>query len=280
MSKRDSLGLHEEILLLALRDETGTIASGTMYQYAIGGAVLAELLLGGRVRIETVKKKSMVALVDPTPVGDPVVAECLEKVRASRRRATAQTWVSKFAGLKNLKHRVAERLCDRGILREEDAKVLLVFTRKTYPELNPAPERELVERLRQAIFTDTDDIEPRTVVLASLANSAGVLKTVFDKKELKGRKERIEKIVNGEVAGKATQEAIQAMQAAVMMATMIPVDRRDHHRGALVDHSPSTSAPCSKTMSVGIPASFSRSRSPWSVALMMLMRSTSSVAPA
>lgn len=222
MGRNDSLYLHEEILLLSLRDDKGTIAAGSMYQYAIGGAVLAELLLDGRVRIETVKKKPMVTLVDPTTIGDPIIDECLEKVRTSKRRAAAQTWVSRFAGLKQLKHRVAEGLCDRGILREEDAKVLLVFTRKTYPELNPAPERELVERLRQAIFTDTDDIEPRTVVVASLANSAGVLTAVFDKKELKGRKDRIEKIVNGEIAGKATQEAIQAMQTAVMIATIVP----------------------------------------------------------
>ena len=222
MGRNDSLYLHEEILLLSLRDDKGTIAAGSMYQYAIGGAVLAELLLGGRLRIETVKKKPMVTLADSTPIGDPIVDECLEKVRTSKRRAVAQTWVSRFAGLKSLKHRVAEGLCDRGILREEDAKILLVFTRKTYPELNPAPERELVERLRQAIFTDTDDIEPRTVVVASLANSAGVLTAVFDKKELKGRKDRIEKIVNGEIAGKATQEAIQAMQTAVMIATIVP----------------------------------------------------------
>jgi Golgi phosphoprotein 3 len=222
MKKSSQLYLHQEILLLALRDEKGTIASGTLYQYAIGGAVLAELLLGERVRLEASNKKQMVTLVDSTPIGAAVVDECLETVGTAKRRATAQTWVSKFAGLKNLKHRVAEGLCDRGILKEEDAKVLLLFTRKTYPELDPEPERELVERLRQAIFTDTDDVEARTVVLASLANSAGVLRVAFDKKELKGRKDRIEQIVNGEVTGKATQEAIQAMQAAVMMATIIP----------------------------------------------------------
>lgn len=222
MKKNNQLYLHEEILLLALRDDAGTIASGTLYQYAIGGAVLAELLLGARVRLETSKKNRIVTLADPTPIGDLLIDEGLEKVRTSKREATAQTWVSTFAGLKNLKHRIAERLCDRGILKEEDAKVLLVFTRKTYPELDPEPERELVERLRQAIFTDTDDVEVRTVVLASLANSAGVLKAVFDKKELRDRKERIEQIVNGELTGKATKEAIEAMQAAVMMATIIP----------------------------------------------------------
>ena len=47
MSANHSLFLHEEILLLALRDEEGTIA-GAMYQYAIGGALLAELLLQTR----------------------------------------------------------------------------------------------------------------------------------------------------------------------------------------------------------------------------------------
>ena len=221
MKNSNELHLHQEILLLALKDEAGTIESGTLYQYAIGGAVLAELLLGGQLRIETVKEKRLVTPADTTPIGDPVIDECLEKVLAAKKPATAQTWVSKFAGLKDLKHRVAEGLCDRGILAEQDAKVLLVFTRKTYPELDPAPEKELVQRLRSAIFTDNDDIETRTVVLASLANSAGVLKAVFDKKELKGRKDRIEQIVNGEVTGKATQEAIQAMQAAVMAATVM-----------------------------------------------------------
>ena len=77
--------------------------------------------------------------------------------------------------------------------------------------------------MRKAIFTDTQDIDPRTVVIISLAKSADLLKMVFDKKELKIRKQRIEEIINGEVVGKATAEAIQAMQAAVMAACIVPV---------------------------------------------------------
>ena len=41
-------------------------------------------------------------------------------------------------------------------------------------------------------------------------------------KEIKQRKKRIEQIVNGEIAGKATKEAIDAMQAAVMVACIMP----------------------------------------------------------
>jgi hypothetical protein len=222
MTIRNTLFLHEEIMLLALRDEQGTIAQGTMYQYAIGAAVLAELLLNKRIAVEESRKRKLVNLVSPQSLGEPLIDECLEKVGSGKRRASLQTWVSRFAGVKNLKHRVAQQLCERGILRVAQDKVLLLFTRKIYPEVNPGPERELIGRLRYAIFTDTRDIDPRTVVIVSLASSAGLLKVVFDKKKLKGRKTRIEQIVNGEITGKAAKEAIQAMQAAIMVACIMP----------------------------------------------------------
>ncbi len=219
---QNTLFLHEEIMLLALRDEEGTIASGTMYQYAIGAALLAELLLSKHIEVEQSGKRKLVNLVSPTPLGEPLIDECLEKVISAKRRAVLQTWVSRFAGVKNLKHRVAQQLCRRGILRADEDKVLLIFTRKIYTEVNPGPERELIGRLRYAIFTDTRDIDPRTVVLLSLANSTGLLKVVFDKKKLKGRKARLEEIINGEITGKAAKEAIQAMQAAVMVCCIMP----------------------------------------------------------
>jgi Golgi phosphoprotein 3 len=220
---QNTLFLHEEILLLALRDVEGTIASGgTMYQYAIGAALLAELLLSKRIEVEQSGRKKLVNPVSPTPLGEPLIDECLEKIGNAQRRAVLQTWVSRFASVKNLKHRVARQLCRRGILRANEDKVLLLFTRKIYPEVNPGPERELIRRLEHAIFTETRDVDPRTVVLLSLADSTGLLKVVFDKKMLKSRKARIKQIVNGEITGKAATEAIQAMQAAVMVACIMP----------------------------------------------------------
>lgn len=222
MMMKGSLFLYEQILLLALRDEEGTIVSGTMYQYAIGAAILAELLLSKRIEVEQSGKKRLVNLISSTPLGEPLLDECLEKIIHAKRRAVLQTWVSRFAGIKDLKHRAAQQLCRRGILRADEDKVLLIFTRKIYPQVNPEPERELIERLRYAILSEVDDIDPRTVVLLSLANSTGLLKMAFNKKELKDRKVRIKQIVNGEITGKAAIEAIQAMQAAVMVACIMP----------------------------------------------------------
>jgi hypothetical protein len=214
------LFLHEEITLLALRDRSGTIKSGTNYQYAVGGAVLAELLLEGRVTVETKRKKKFLRLADSKALGDPIIDECLRKVVDAKRRAQLRVWVSRFARVKKLNHKVASQLCNRGILRSDDDKVLLIFPRKVYPEINPEPEKQIMDRLQDAIFTDTDDVEARTAVLLSLAKSTGVLSANFDKKKLKTRKDRIERIINGEMTGKATKEAIDAMKAAAMMVIL------------------------------------------------------------
>jgi hypothetical protein len=218
--KTDQLHLQEEILLLVLRDKKGTFFS-KMYQPALGAALLAELLLAKRVVIEEGKKK-LVRLVDESPMGEPVLDEALGKIRDAKRRASIKTWVSRFSNLKRLKHRVAQGLCRKRVLREDEGQVLHFFRRKIYPEVDPRPERRIIERLRKAIFGDGTQLEPRTVILLSLAKSADLLSIPFEKGNLKKRKARIKKIVEGELLGKATKEAIEAAHAAVFVATMVP----------------------------------------------------------
>jgi golgi phosphoprotein 3 len=136
------------------------------------------------------------------------------------RSPARNTWVSRLASGK--KHKVARQLCSRGIVRAVDDKVLFIFSRKVYPEIDPLPEKKIVDRLRAAIFEDQASLDPRTVVLISLANGAGLLTENFGRKEIKARKERIEQIVNGELTGKATKEVIAAAQAAIMVAAIMP----------------------------------------------------------
>lgn len=223
MRNDQALSLPEEILLLALHDEKGTIGIESHYPYAVGGAVLAELVMRGRVQLEDAGKKKLVRVVDRAPTGRPFLDDCLARIGEDRKQRSAETWVSRFAETKQLKHRLAQQLCDRGILRADESKVLLLFTRRIYPEVDSRPEHELIERLRRAIFSDAGEVEPRTAVLVSLAHHASLLPNAFDKKELKARKKRIEQIGNGEATSQATKEAIEAMQAAVFVACIVPV---------------------------------------------------------
>ncbi len=215
------LHLYEEVLLLALKDREGTVYATSPYQYALAGAIVAELLLGNRIGLSDPKKKR-ITLKDATPFSDPILDECLERIQKAKRRASLQSWVSRFSGLKRLKHRAAEQLCRRGVLRTDEGQILLIFKRKVYPEIDHGPETEITERLRQAIFTDREDLDPQTVVLVALANHADLLNKHFDKKELKGRKKRIKQITEGDAVGDATKDAITAMQAAVVAAAVIP----------------------------------------------------------
>ncbi len=214
----DGLLLHQEALLLALNDEEGTPEFGVSYSFAMAGAILAELFLNDRVALIQPKKNKLLNPVNTAPLGDPVLDDALARIAAAKRRATPGTWVSKLAGSGKLKHAVAAGLVERGILHADEGRILLIFKRKIYPERDPAPERRLVARLRDAIFGESNNVDPRTVILLSLAHSTGLMKTVFDKKRLKERKDRIEKLISGEFAGKAAQEAIQAAAAAAMAA--------------------------------------------------------------
>jgi len=209
-------------MLLALRNDKGTVAGGVMYQQAAGGAILAELILEGRVRPVTEGRSTYGVVENRASLGDAVLDECLQKMVADKRRRKLSTWVQKFAGLSRLKHRVASGLVDKGILRMEEKSVLVIFSRRVYPEIDPTHERRILERLRDAIASDTAAVDARTTVLVALAHHAGLLKANFDRRTLKPRRHRIETVVKGDAVGKATKQAIEAVHAAVMVAAIMP----------------------------------------------------------
>lgn len=215
--------LYEEVMLLALKDMKGSAySSATHYRFALGGAILAELIFSKAIELEGSGKRKTVRPVASKNTGDPILDECLERIRNSKRRSGAQVWVRKFSGLSRLKHRIARQLCRKRILREDEKKVLLFFTYKVYPEIDPRPERKIIDKLRKAIFTDSRNVDPRTIILVSLANVTGLLKANFDNRELRKRKKRIKGLTEGEFIGKAAKEAVEAMQAALMAAVIVP----------------------------------------------------------
>jgi len=220
MKSQKHLNLPEEILLLALRDREGTFPTSAPVTHALGGALLAELMLQERIAVETEKKAKWLVVCKSSPLRNEILDEALLKIRTAKRRARIETWVPRLGMMKHLRHRLAAGLCDQGILRADRSRVLLFFTRQVYPEVDPHPERELVNRLKKAIFTDTPSVDARTAVLVSLASATHLLRFVFDRKALLKRKARMKALSSGQLAGAATAQAIQAAQAAQMAAVM------------------------------------------------------------
>ena len=223
------LSLPEQIVLLALRDEKGTpqFRAG-MHKFAIGGAILAELALGGHVRIGE-EKNNLVEPLAAATLADPVLEECRAAVAGATRRKSAGAWVTRFARVRRLRHRVAEGLCRRGILKDSEEQVLLVFTRKAYPTTDPAPERLLLERMREAVLGDGDGLDPRTALVVALAHAAKMLGIYFGWKELWRRRARLKRIASGEPIGGADRAAVAAIHAAVEAAVRKAVAHAASH---------------------------------------------------
>ena len=212
-----TLKLHEELLLLALREREGT-AHWVAWPTAVGAALLAELVEAGRVALRAEGRKLFVEAVDPRSLGESLLDECLAKVVAANRRGQAGTWIARFAGAKKLQARIAQELCRQEVLRTDERTVLLLFRRKVYPEVDPRPEREIRERLRRLILAETTQRDRRTLLLLSLADAGGLLPLVMEKRQLKERRKWVAQLVADEPLGRRVREIVAAQHAAAVAA--------------------------------------------------------------
>jgi Golgi phosphoprotein 3 len=206
MTAQRPLHLHEQVLLLALNREKGTSTTGFEH-IAIAGAVLAGWLLEGRISIDP-SRKQLVSLASVRTCGDPVLDECLDLIKATNEPARLRTWIARLSRIPRLRHKVAMQLCARGILRADEDKVLWVFPRKIYPEINPRPRKALVENLHSAIFSGTVKPDERLAVLISLAYGAGLLAPLFGRREIRQHQRQISALIASNLVGTATQEFI------------------------------------------------------------------------
>ncbi len=217
------LHFHEEILLLALREEDGKIEgkAGITYKILMAAAILAELVLLERIVIEDTKTLT-VSVLSSRKVGNAILDARLNQIVSAKKETGAQKWVHKIANCANLEKDTANSLCEKKILSQKSGKVFFFFDKTYYPELDPRPENEIKKRLERAIFTDSTDIDERTLILLSLLRKSDLLKVPFDAKALKKRKHRMKEITEGRLISQAAQKAAEAVETAIVLAAAMP----------------------------------------------------------
>jgi hypothetical protein len=215
------LPLHQEVLLLALSDDKGTFNSG-MYLYAVAGAMVSELMLLERIVCNDDKQQT-VAVIDDSPTDHVELNELLELIDQAPRNQGLQHWVSAAAGFDGLNHRVAKSLCQEGILKPGERKILFVFSQRTYPEVDGTWEDHIRRRMADVMFHPGTEPDVRTAALIAFAYHADLLKPNFVPEELKQHRFRIKELANGNIlAAGATKATIEALQAAIMTAAILP----------------------------------------------------------
>ncbi|WP_430331148.1 GOLPH3/VPS74 family protein [Rhodococcus sp. ACT016] len=213
----------EDLLLLLLDDESGgSIVDGTRLPRVLAGAVLLELALDGYVTPaepgEDVKKGRLAVRLDGAP-DDPILARTLAVIREARRPMTPEAVIEKLDT--EMRAAVFERVIDRGWVRESRRKILGIFPSKTWPAVDESHEREVRRELEQVLVEGLDP-NPRTAALVSLLSAVDAVAKAFPDADRKAIRKRAKEIAEGEWAAAAVRKAVDAINAAVFVAVMVP----------------------------------------------------------
>jgi Golgi phosphoprotein 3 len=223
------LTLPQELYLLALHEEKGRVPGSVSMalHYGLGGAVLAELVLRGKVGLD--EKKKMVVLDDGMLGEDDLLNEALERIIASTKPRKVSHWVSVFSDeIKKLEKRLSNRLVELSILRKEEKRFLGVISYEVYPQHpqntgagNASAKYWIKQHLRSVALAGDPTSKPdeRVLALLSLAKACDLLSFVFTRDELKAARRKIEELTRGELIGEAVKEAIDSIMTAVTVAT-------------------------------------------------------------
>lgn len=164
---RRGLLLVEDLVLLLLDDETGVARGEGTLHWTLGGAVLMDLTLRGR--IETDRKQTVYAVPGP-PLGDPLLDDAFARIEKRPRYVGS---VLAEVG-PPLRAQVLDRLLERGMVRRERSKLLGFIPTTRMPAQDVAYEAALLERVR-AVLEDDETPDARTAALVAILSASGTL---------------------------------------------------------------------------------------------------------
>ena len=214
--------LAEELFLLTHDDDSGRSAGTTALANGLAGALLLDLTLGGFLAADPGG-----TTVRPTPSvpAHPLLRAAQDEIRCSDKPRKPGHWVQRLPSvLKDLPGQVGRSLAEAGVLAEERRVVWKIFPTTRWPEVDPAPERELRERVR-AVLLDGREPDARTAMCVSLLVPLDLVSGVVPKEHRRTAKARAKQIAKeglGSDVSSAVSSSVQAVNAAVMVAVMVP----------------------------------------------------------
>jgi hypothetical protein len=169
---RDDPLIVEDLMLLLMDDDGATIqAAGTLH-YSLGGALLTELALLGRVETDDsgVLNGPQVMPAGQGPLPDPLLQFGYDTVSEKTRRV--QPLLMALGA--DLWRVVIDRLVNRGLLHRKESKVLGVFRSTKWLAADEEHEAQLRARIRR-VLEDGEIPDPRTAAVIGLLSASGAL---------------------------------------------------------------------------------------------------------
>ncbi|RJF40518.1 GPP34 family phosphoprotein [Actinomyces sp. 2119] len=209
----------EELFLLLTKDSGTPEVWGGNEDYGLRGALLADLALHQRLTVEGGTDPRF-RLLDTTPTGHPAMDHALAALPAKdgKRVSSLMSWTRL-----DPRPGIVSSLASAGTISVAKGGFLGMQT--IYPTLNPGPEQALRQRLYavlhgQAVPTQAD----RTLlaVLQGLGHASTVLPRQYTGMSGRDLKRRITELAKGDPAGDAVSRAVEAVDAALITAVIVP----------------------------------------------------------
>ena len=205
----------EDMLLLLLDDEKGTIVGTSHLRIVLGGAMLIELATTGTVIVEEKKgmwKSAKVRVQPGSPPDDELLRRAADAVAEKER--SGQDLVNRLG--KGVLDELLGRLEQRGVLERREDKVLGLFPRRRWPTVDSTHEDAVRRQLTAALVQGVQP-DQHTACLIALLAAIDRAHKVVDRDGLPAGqvRKRAKEIAQGEWAAKAVRDAISASTAAV-----------------------------------------------------------------
>src|SRR5262249_40518758 len=113
-----------------------------------------------------------------------------------------------------IEQQVIARLIERGILKQQDGRILWVFESRRYPLIDGTELQEVKRRIADLLRSD-EIPDPRHIVTPALARSCGLLRRVFSESELRSAQKRIDQIAKMDLIGQAMTDMMVELNAAL-----------------------------------------------------------------
>lgn len=206
----------EDTLLLLFQPDSGTIAGENILFSVLGGAVLADLALAGRVEAEEHGLVTRVRAVGEGDAPDPLLAPAWTSL--SKKPQDVQAVLADVGP--RLRGPVLDRIVHRGDLHRAEGKVLGLFPTT---RLTLASERRstLIRDVRAALV-DGEVPAPRTAASIALLSASGTLPQFHS--EIPWGTDvytRAKELEAGDWGAAATSSAVVRTMNAVIMNTVI-----------------------------------------------------------
>jgi hypothetical protein len=190
------LTLSEELLLLAVHDEKGSVILSTtaLLPYGVAASILLDLKYLGKIDF----KDEKLNLITFTPTGIDFLDEMLIFIKNQQKIHKIRWWIKKIATKNSMiLEKIFEKLVLEGILKREKHNFMFMVDFFRYPTLNPVPELETRDKIHKSVLMGIKPDE-KLAALISLMYFCGLVKEVFPAEQRKKAKKSIKNLIDSD----------------------------------------------------------------------------------